>query len=315
MEQEKREAFKDQKPIIAVTMSTGLQGQGVVKNLSQRNCFSIRAITRNPYSQKALQLAKLSNVEIVKGDLLDENSLTKCFEGAYGIFGNTTPTKGWKPLVREYEMEQGRNLINVVKKTRAKGQLKHFVFSSICKAKDPINNEPSPGHFSSKWDIEEYLIKNGLKEISTIIRPASYFENFEGKLPGLKISETFFPGVVKPSKKWQTIAVKDIGLWTAAIFANPKKFIDTALNLAGEELSGNEMADLLQRIRGKDGGKVNYIMPPRILLKLFISDIGIMADWIERAGYGANLNDLKSLAEEEGIHMTSLAEWLKSRYL
>tara|TARA_Y100001968_G_scaffold333927_1_gene401228 strand:+ start:17068 stop:18012 length:945 start_codon:yes stop_codon:yes gene_type:complete len=302
-----------QKPIIVVTMSTGLQGRGVVKYLSKRNSFQIKAVTRNPSSEIALELSKLANVEIIKGNLLDPKSLYRCFEGAYGIFGNTTPRKGLKPLVREYEMEQGRNLINVVAKIKNQGQLKHFVFSSICKAKDPINNEPAPGHFSSKWDIEEFLIQQGLKDISTIIRPVSYFENFESNLPGLRISETSFPGVVRPNKLWQTIAVQDIGLWTAAIFSNPKKFLNMSINLAGEELSGNQMAELCQKIRGGYSKKVNYVMAPRVLMKLFVHDIGVMAEWIERAGYGANLNYLKSLAAEEGIEMTSLAEWLKNR--
>ena len=302
-------------PIIAVTMSTGLQGKGVVEELSRTNRFKIRAITRDPINDKAKELSKLSNVEVIYGDLLDRNTLRNCFEDVYGIFGNTTPTKGIRPLVRNYEMEQGRNLIEVVKEIKSQGNLKHFVFSSICKAKDPIKNNPAPGHFSSKWDIEEYLIHNGLKEITTIIRPASYFENFDGSLPGLKITETSFPGVVSPNKVWQTIAVSDVGRWTKAIFLNPKRFIGESINLAGEELTGQEMANLLQNLKGKNAKKVNYLMVPRILMKLFIHDIGIMADWIERAGYGANLEELRKLAHEENISITSLSEWLTEKGL
>ena len=304
---------KDIKQVIVVTMSTGLQGRAVVKYLSEKTSFKIKALTRNPSSEIALELSKLTNVDVIQADLLDVDSLCNCFKGAYGIFGNTTPTKGWQPLVREYEMEQGRNLINAVSKIKKQGQLKHFVFSSICKAKDPIKNDPAPGHFSSKWDIEDYLFKKDLKEITTIIRPSSYFENFEGNLPGLKLSKNSFPGIVNPDKKWQTIAVKDIGLWTTAIFSNPNKFINKSINLAGEELTGNQMAKLLKKVLGVNSKKVNYIMAPRIFLKLFVNDIGLMADWIERAGYGADLNYLKMLAEEEGIKMTSLETWLKTR--
>ena len=303
----------NEKPIIAVTMATGLQGKGVIKELSKRNKYIIRAITRNPNSKIARELLKFKNVELIKGDLLDLQSLKKCFKNAYGIFGNTTPTKGFKPLVREYEIEQGRTLINAVRDTYKEGFLKHFVFSSICKAKDPLKNEPAPGHFSSKWDIENYLFQNELNDISTIIRPASYFENFIGDLPGLRITETTFPGVVNPKKIWQTIAVQDVGIWTAAIFSNPKKFISKSLNLAGEEMTGQQMANLLESINDSNSKKVNYIMIPRLILKLFIHDIGIMADWIERTGYGANIDQLKLLAKEEGISITSLSSWLRER--
>ena len=186
---------------------------------------------------------------------------------------------------------------------------------SMDKAKDPLQNDPAPGHFSSKWDIEDYLINNGLKEITTIIRPCSYFENFDGDLPGLKITETTFPGVVSKNKKWQTIAVKDIGHWSKAIFSNPSKFIGESLNLAGEELTGVEMAQLLQRLRGDKAKKVKYLMAPRSFLRVFVHDIGIMADWIERTGYGADLIKLKKLAEEENVKITSLSSWLQEKYV
>jgi len=122
---------------IAVTMATSRQGMGVVKELSKTNKYQIRAITRNIRSSKAIELGKLKNVELVKGDLMDPESLNRAFDGVDVIFGNTTPTKGWKlfrgSIVRSYEMEQGFNLINQVKIAYEKGQLNHFIFSSICK--------------------------------------------------------------------------------------------------------------------------------------------------------------------------------------
>ena len=120
-------------------MDTGRQGIGVVKELSQTDKYQIRAITRNIKSTKALELGSLNNVELVKGDLMDPESLKKAFEGVDVIFGNTTPTKGWKlfrgSIVRSYEMEQGFNLVNQVKIAYDKGQLNHFIFSSISKGK------------------------------------------------------------------------------------------------------------------------------------------------------------------------------------
>ena len=95
--------------VIAVTMATGRQGTGVVKELSQTNKYKIRAITRDINSSKALEIGSLNNVELVKGDLMDPDSLNKAFEGVDVIFGNTTPTKGWKlfrgSIVRFYEIE------------------------------------------------------------------------------------------------------------------------------------------------------------------------------------------------------------------
>ncbi len=303
--------------VIAVTMATSRQGMGVVKELSKTNKYKIRAITRNLKSSKALELGRLNNVEIVKGDLMDPESLNKAFEEVQTIFGNTTPTKGWKlfrgSIVRTYEMEQGFNLINQVKNAYKKGHLNHFIFSSISKAKDPLKNDPAPSHFTSKWDIEEYIEKLDLKKITTVLRPVSYFENFENKLPGCSISKEIFPGIVGMNFKWQTIAVEDIGKWVRGILSKPEKYKNKSINIAGEELTGLEMAMTLQRLVSSEGLKTNYVMIPRIAIKLLEYDIGVMAEWIERTGYGADMNKLKIIQNELDIVPTTLKDWLKAK--
>ena len=306
-----------QKEVIAVTMATSRQGRGVIKELCETNKYHIRAISRNIKSSKALELGRLNNVELVKGDLMDPESLNKAFDGVDAIFGNTTPTKGWKvfrgSIVRSYEMEQGFNLINQVKIAYKKGQLKHFIFSSISKAKDPLKNYPAPGHFTSKWDIEEYIEKLDLNKITTVLRPVSYFENFENKLPGYSISKKIFPGIVGKNFKWQTIAVDDIGKWVRGVLSKPDKYKNQSINIAGEELTGLEMAMTLQKIVFSDGLKTNYVMIPRFAIKFLEYDIGVMADWIERSGYGADMNKLKIIQKELNIVPTSLNEWLEEK--
>ena len=305
------------KPVIAVTMATSRQGLGVVHELVKTNKYQIRAMTRNTNSIKARELANLNNVNVISGDLLDPISLHKAFEGVEAIFGNTTPTMGWKifrgSIVRSYELEQGFNLINQVKIAYEKGILKHFIFSSISKSKNPLKSDPAPGHFTSKWDIEEYIKKMGLNKISTILRPVSYFENFENKLPGCTISKSILPGVVGKNYKWQTIAVEDIGKWVRGVLSKSDKYKNKSINIASEELTGNEMAMKLQKIVNSNSIKTKYVMIPRIAIKLLESDIGVMADWIERAGYGADMNELKYMQEELNIVPTSLEIWLKSK--
>ena len=311
------ESESNKKLVIAVTMATSRQGMGVVKELSKTNKYQIRAITRNLKSSKAFELGCLSNVDLVKGDLLDPESLNKAFEGVDVIFGNTTPTKGWKlfrgSIVRSYEIEQGYNLVNQVRIAYEKGQLNHFIFSSISKSKNPLTNDPAPGHFTSKWDIEEYINKLDLSKFTTVLRPVSYFENFENKLPGYNISKNVFPGIVGENFKWQTIAVDDIGKWVRGVLSKPEKYKNQSINIAGEELTGLEMAMTLQRIVSSEGIQTNYIMIPRAAIKMLECDIGVMADWIERSGYGADMNKLKMMQEELDIVPTSLKDWLTAK--
>ncbi len=314
---EAAESVNTKKTVIAVTMATSRQGLGVIKELCNTNKYNIRAITRNINSPKALALASLSNVEVVRGDLLDPSSLKSAFEDVEVIFGNTTPTKGWQlfrgSIVRSYEIEQGFNLINQVKIAYQKGNLTHFIFSSISKPKYPLKNDPAPGHFTSKWDIEEYIKYMNLGKITTVLRPVSYFENFENKLPGFSISKSIFPGIVGRNFKWQTIAVEDVGKWVRGVLSKSDEYKNRSINIAGEELTGNEMALTLQKLVINEGIKTSYVMIPRVAIKLLELDIGIMADWIERSGYGADMNNLKKLQEELNIVPTSLESWLKSK--
>jgi len=307
----------EKKTVIAVTMATSRQGNGVVKELSRSNKYQIRAITRNTQTTAARKLSILNNVEVIKADLLDSKSLNKAFDGVEAIFGNTTPTKGWKILrgsiVRSYEIEQGQNLINQVKIAYEHGKLNHFIFSSISKSKDPLKNDPAPGHFTSKWDLEEYINKMGLSKITTVLRPVSYFENFENKIPGYSLSKRIFPGIVGRDYKWQTIAVEDIGKWVRGVLSKPNEYKNQSINIAGEELTGQEMAMKLQKFVSSDRIKTNYVMIPRILIKLLEYDIGVMADWIERSGYGADMNKLKIIQNELNIEPTSLDDWIKSK--
>ncbi|WP_269624865.1 NmrA/HSCARG family protein [Prochlorococcus marinus] len=317
---EKGEIFEKgigKKTVIAVTMATSRQGMGVVKELSKTNKYQIRAITRNLKSSKAIELGKLKNVYLVKGDLMDPESLNRAFEGVEVIFGNTTPTKGWKlfrgSIVRSYEMAQGFNLINQVKIAYEKGKLNHFIFSSISKGKDPLKNDLAPGHFTSKWDIEEYIEKLELNIITTTLRPVSYFENFENKIPGYMISKKIFPGIVGKNFKWQTIAVEDIGKWVRGVLSKPDKYKNQSINIAGEELTGLEMAMTLQRLVSSEGIQTNYLMIPRAAIKFLEYDIGVMADWIESSGYGADMVKLKMIQKELDIVPTSLRDWLNTK--
>src|ERR1017187_5878798 len=66
-----------EKKIIAVVGATGAQGGGLVRAILRDagGHYQARAITRDPHSEKAQQLASLG-AEVVAVDVDDENSLT-----------------------------------------------------------------------------------------------------------------------------------------------------------------------------------------------------------------------------------------------
>ena len=132
-------------------------------------------------------------------------------------------------------------------------------------------------------------------------------------MPGYSISKEIFPGIVGKDFKWQTIAVDDIGKWVRGVLTKPERYKNQAINIAGEELTGHEMAMTLQTIVSSEGVKTNYVVIPRVAIKLLEYDIGVMADWIERSGYGADMNKLKLIQRELDIVPTTLKDWLKAK--
>ena len=75
------------KKIIAIFGATGAQGGGLARAiLNDKNSeFAVRAVTRDPHSDKAKELAKLG-AEVVAGDIDNMDSLKKSLQGAYGAY-------------------------------------------------------------------------------------------------------------------------------------------------------------------------------------------------------------------------------------
>src|SRR6478735_7343876 len=97
------------KKLILVTGATGAQGGSVARALLADEHFSVRILTRNGSSPKALEL-KAAGAEVAQGDLDDTASLIRAMRGCYGVFG---VTNFWEHFDREYQ--QGKNLIDAVK--------------------------------------------------------------------------------------------------------------------------------------------------------------------------------------------------------
>ena len=76
--------------IITVFGATGLQGSAVVRSLlkDQVSHFQVRAITRDPDSEKSQALRKLG-VEVVKGNGWNKDDMQRAFSGSWGAFVNT----------------------------------------------------------------------------------------------------------------------------------------------------------------------------------------------------------------------------------
>src|SRR5688572_10029912 len=111
--------------IIAVVGATGAQGGGLVRAIQSdpRGGIRARAITRDPNSPKARELAA-AGAEVVAGDVDDEKSLVRAFEGAHGAY---CVTFFWAHFSPEKEFAEAGNMARAAKQTG----VRHAIWSTL----------------------------------------------------------------------------------------------------------------------------------------------------------------------------------------
>lgn len=243
------------KKIIAVLGATGAQGGGLVRAIldDPNGEFAARAITRTRDSEKAKAL-EAEGVEVVEADLDNVESLTKAFEGAHGVFG---VTNFWEHMSPEKEGAQARNIADAA---RTAG-VKHVVWSTLedTRRQVPLEDDRMPTlmgkykvpHFDAKGEADEYFTASGVP--TTLLRTSFYWDNFVGFGMGPQRGEDGTLGITFPlgESKLSGIAAADIGPAAYGIFKRGEELVGTTVGIAGEHLSGAEMADAFTRHLGE----------------------------------------------------------------
>ncbi len=244
------------KKIIAVVGATGAQGGGLVRAiLADRNGeFRVRALTRNPDSDKARALAA-AGAELVRADLDDQASLERAFAGAHGVFALTN---FWEHFSPEKELAQAGNQARAAK---AAG-VHHVIWSTLEDTRRwvPLGDDRLPTlqgrykvpHFDAKGEADNIFRVLGVP--TTFLLTAFYWDNliYFGAGPQKGADGRLAISFPLGDKKLPAIAVEDIGKAAYAIFKRGDEFINRTVGIAGEHLSGQEMAAALSRALGRE---------------------------------------------------------------
>jgi len=277
------------KQVVLVTGSTGQQGGSVARHL--RACgFRVRALTRDPSSEKAQPLSRMG-VEVVQGDMTDRASLDRALAGVWGVFSVATPFEAGM----EAEVAQGKTLADAAK---AAG-VEHYVYSSVGGA----DRDSKVPHFETKWAIENHLRFLGLSP--TIVRPVYFFENFVGGWAMQKADEGFALAMpLSPDRSLQAVAADDIGAFVAMAFGQPDRWAGQEFELAGDEMTPPQYCEAMSRDLGTP---VRYLQVPWEAVRSQNEDVYRMYDFFEREGYAADIAHLREL--HPGLH--TFAQWLE----
>lgn len=275
---------------ILVTGATGRQGGAVVKALMEHG-HRIRIMTRTP--EKAIS-RKSPNVEVVRGDFRDPESLEKALAGVDGAFVMSTPYEEGT----EAEAAQGKAMVDAcaVKITG------HVVYSSISCAD---RNTGIP-HFDSKYRIEEHLKRSGLDY--TIVRPVWFMENFASPryLPSIERGVLSTP--LHPKRILRMVSVADIGRIVAHAFTDPSRYKGRELDVAGDEMDMDRIARELSLVRYR---RIRYDHIPEAYAEEAVGrDEALMFQWLNEHGWDVDAIYTRNRFEYYGVPLTSFRQYL-----
>ncbi len=280
------------KLLVLVTGATGHQGGAVAQALLTKG-YRVWAFTRDTNAPGA-QALKKKGIELVQGSFDDMGSLQRALKGVDAVFAMST-MRGGGP---EGETKQGKNIADAAKAAGTK----HLVYTSVSGA-DLNTGIP---HFESKFKIEQYIAQLQLPH--TIIRPVSFMDNLLGPFNIPSLAKGILQQMTSPAKKNQVIAVEDIGKFAAFVIERREQFLGKSIDIAGDELSGEETAAILSRALNR---QIECKEQPPEAIAQMGPDFAKMIKWTSEVGYHVNIGQLRKDYPEIG--WVSFEDWVKKQ--
>lgn len=242
--------------IIAIVGATGAQGGALVGAIlaDPAGGFAARALTRQPGSEKGRALAA-QGVEVVAADLDDEASMRRALEGASGAF---FVTAFWEHFSPAKELAQAGIMARAAK---AAG-VQHVIWSTLEDTRRwvPLTDDRMPTlggtykvpHFDAKGEADHLFRDLGVP--TTFLLTSFYWDNlvFFGMGPRKNPDGSYTFVLPMGDRKLPGIAALDIGRCAYGIFKRGREYVGRTVGIAGEHLTGAEMAAKLSRALGHE---------------------------------------------------------------
>jgi uncharacterized protein YbjT (DUF2867 family) len=216
--------------------------------------FLARAITRDLNSERAKSLARLG-AEVVEADLDEPASIERAFEGAYGAY---CVTFFWEHFSPEKELAHADAMAGAAKRAG----VQHVIWSTLEDTRNwvSLNDGRMPTlmgkykvpHFDAKGEANG--IFTGLQLPATFLLTSFYWDNLInfGMGPKKNPDGTWAFTLPMGDKKLPGIAAEDIGGCAYGIFKKGPEFIYKTVGIAGEHLTGTQMAAALSWALGRE---------------------------------------------------------------
>lgn len=237
--------------VIAIFGATGAQGGGLAQAIlrDSNSPFQVRAITRSAASEGAQTLKKLG-AEVVEADLDRPETVEQALKGVYGAF---CVTFYWAHFSPEKEKRHAETMANAA----AKAGVQHLVWSTLEDTRKwiPLSDDRMPTlmgqykvpHFDAKGESDRFFVNAQVP--TTFLLATFYWDNMIHFGMGPQKGEDGSYTLTLPlgEEKLAGIAASDIGQVAYAIFQNRESYLGKFVGVAGDHLTGDEMASALSR--------------------------------------------------------------------
>jgi uncharacterized protein YbjT (DUF2867 family) len=303
------------KKIITIFGATGAQGGGLARAILQdkNSSFGVRAVTRDINSDKAKELAQLGT-ELVAADIDDRQAVENALRGAYGAF---FVTFFWAHFSPEKEKAEAAIFVEAAKQAN----LKHVIWSTLEDTREyvPLNDQRMPTlhgqykvpHFDGKGESDKLFTAAGIP--TTFLLASFYWDNFIYFGAGPKRGEDGRLALTLPigNSKMAGIAAEDIGKCAYGIFKKGTEMVGKRIGIAGEQLTGNEMADGLSKALGEP---VIYNKIPADVYRSFgfpgADDLGNMFQIYDEFEKELNKTRDVSMSKQLNPNLMNFEQWL-----
>jgi uncharacterized protein YbjT (DUF2867 family) len=241
------------KKIITVFGATGAQGGGLARAIlaHPKAGLAVRAVTRKVDSEAARALAT-AGAEVVVADLDDAASVQRAMNGAHGAY---CVTNFWEHFSPEKELAQAATLAEAA----AKAGVKHVVWSTLedTRAFFPVGSRMPV--LMGKYNVPHFDAKGEANKLftgrvpTTLVNTSFYWDNLIHFGMGPKKGPDGVLAITLPmgDKKLSGIAAEDIGKCVYGIFTGGAINVGKTFGLAGEHLTGAQMAAALTKALGQ----------------------------------------------------------------
>jgi len=303
------------KKIITIFGATGAQGGGLARAILQdkNSPFAVRAVTRDKNSDKAKELAQLG-AELVVADIDDQQSIENALKGAYGAY---FVTFFWAHFSVEKEKAEAAMFVEAAKQA----DLKHVIWSTLEDTREyvPLSDNRMPTlqgqykvpHFDGKGESDKLFTAAGIP--TTFLLASFYWDNFIYFGAGPKRGEDGKLALTLPvgDSKMAGIASEDIGKCAYGIFKKGSEMIGKRIGIAGEQLTGYEMAGALSKALGEP---VVYNKVPAAVYRGFgfpgADDLGNMFQFYDEFEKELNKTRDVSVSKQLNPDLLNFEQWL-----